>query len=130
VVIDLATLTGACVIALGKGIAAGLFCNDAELEKQLLKSAAATSEKLWAMPLWDDYKKVIKSDFADMKNTGGRYGGVGSSAIFLKEFTDYPWAHIDMAGMALADKDEGYHSAGGTGFGVRLLVCFLRNRSQ
>jgi len=79
------------------------------------------------MPLWDDYKSSIKSIMADMKNSGGRFGGVGTSAIFLKEFTDYPWAHIDIAGMMLADKDDGYSPAGGVGYGVRLLVDFLQN---
>jgi leucyl aminopeptidase len=79
------------------------------------------------MPLWDDYLKKIKSDVADMKNGGGRFGGVGASAIFLKEFTNYPWAHLDIAGMALTDKGAGYIPSGGTGFGVRLLVDFLRN---
>jgi leucyl aminopeptidase len=78
------------------------------------------------MPLWDDYLEAIKSDVADMKNSGGRFGGVGTSAVFLREFTDYPWAHLDIAGMALADKESGYQPSGATGFGVRLLAHFLR----
>ncbi|MFC2053204.1 leucyl aminopeptidase [Chloroflexota bacterium] len=127
VVIDLATLTGSCVIALGKGIAAGLFSNENILRDRLVSSSKATHEKIWPMPLWDDYKKKIKSEVADMKNGGGRYGGVGASAIFLKEFTNYPWAHLDIAGMALTDKESDYIPSGGTGFGVRLLVDFLRN---
>ena len=127
VVIDLATLTGSCVIALGKGIAAGLFSNENKLRDRLVSSSKATHERVWTMPLWDDYKKKIKSDVADMKNGGGRYGGVGASAIFLKEFTNYPWAHLDIAGMALTDKESDYIPSGGTGFGVRLLVDFLRN---
>lgn len=126
-VIDLATLTGACVVALGSGIAAGIFCNDDQLRDKLVASSSRTHERLWSMPLWDDYKQAIKSNVADMKNTGGRWGGVGTSAIFLKEFTDYPWAHLDIAGMALKDKEDGYNPAGGTGFGVRLLIDFLRN---
>jgi leucyl aminopeptidase len=128
-VIDLATLTGACVIALGEGVAAGLFCTDDWLRDRLVSSADATHERLWPMPLWDDYKEKIKSDVADLKNSGGRSGGVGTSAVFLKEFTEYPWAHIDIAGMALlAKKDESpYVPAGGSGYGVRLLVEFLRN---
>lgn len=125
-VIDLATLTGACVVALGEGIAAGLFCNDDRLRDRLLASGTATHERLWPLPLWDDYKKSIKTDVADMKNSGGRTGGVGTSAIFLKEFTDYPWAHLDIAGMALAGKESGYIPAGATGYGVRLLVELLR----
>jgi leucyl aminopeptidase len=92
-----------------------------------LKASQVTHERLWPLPLWDDYRKAIKSDVADMKNTGGRFGGVATSAVFLKEFTDYPWAHLDIAGMALSDKDQGYIPAGGTGFGVRLLVEFLQD---
>jgi leucyl aminopeptidase len=126
-VIDLATLTGSCVIALGKGIAAGLFSNEDKLRDRLVSSSKATYERTWPMPLWDDYKRKIKSDVADMKNSGGQYGGVGTSAIFLKEFTNYPWAHLDIAGMALTDKESGYITSGGTGFGVRLLVDFLRD---
>jgi leucyl aminopeptidase len=128
-VIDLATLTGACVTALGEGIAAGLFCTDDWLRERLVLSGENTHERLWPMPLWDDYKKKIKSNVADIKNSGGRFGGVGTSAIFLKEFTDYSWAHIDIAPMALLDKkDESpYIPAGGSGFGVRLLVEFLRD---
>jgi leucyl aminopeptidase len=125
-VIDLATLTGACVIALGEGVAAGLFCNDESLREKLVASGSAVHERVWPLPLWDDYKKSIKSDVADIKNSGGRSGGVGTSAIFLKEFTSYPWAHIDMAGMALSGKDDAYIPAGGTGYGVRLLIDFLR----
>jgi leucyl aminopeptidase len=126
-VIDLATLTGACVIALGDGIAAGLFTNDDLLRERMVESGNRTQERVWPMPLWDDYKKAIKSDVADMKNSGGRFGGVGTSAIFLKEFVDYSWAHLDIAGMALRSSEEGYQTVGGTGFGVRLLVDLLRN---
>jgi leucyl aminopeptidase len=128
-VVDLATLTGACVIALGEMVAAGIFCTDESLQQKLVASATTTHEILWPLPLWDDYKAKIKSLVADMLNSGGRYGGVGSSAIFLKEFTDYPWAHLDMAGMALITKkilETPYNSLGATGFGVRLLVDFLR----
>jgi leucyl aminopeptidase len=125
-VIDLATLTGACVVALGEGIAAGLFCNDDQLRDKLVASGAAVHERVWPLPLWADYKKSIKSDVADIKNSGGRSGGVGTSAIFLKEFISYPWAHIDMAGMALSAKDDAYIPVGGTGYGVRLLIDFLR----
>jgi len=128
-VVDLATLTGACVVALGEGIAAGVFCNDERLQGKLTASGEATRERLWPMPLWDEYKKSIRSEVADIKNSGGRYSGVGSSAIFLKEFVDFPWAHVDMASMALIERglDASYVPVGGTGFGVRLLVDFLRN---
>ncbi len=124
-VIDLATLTGASVIALG-GQAAGLFSTDDGLRDKMVKAGTAVHERVWPLPLWDDYKKAIKSDVADMKNAGGRFGGVGTSAIFLKEFTNYPWMHLDIAGVALSEKDNTYIPAGGTGFGVRLFVEFLR----
>ena len=126
-VIDLATLTGACVVALGAGIAAGLFSTEDQRRDKLLEAGQATHERLWPLPLWDDYRKSIKSDVADMKNSGGRMGGVATSAIFLKEFTDYPWAHLDIAGMAFSEKEKGFVPAGATGFGVRLLVQFLRD---
>ena len=128
-VIDLATLTGACVIALGEDMAAGLFSNDETAQARMVAAGEAAHERVWPLPLWDDYKEAIKSDVADMKNAGGRYKGVGTSAIFLKEFTDYPWMHLDIAGMALQDKEKGYIPAGGVGFGVRLLIEFLRNSS-
>ncbi len=128
-VVDLATLTGSCVIALGEWIAAGVFSTDDWLRDQLVQSGETTHERLWPLPLWDDYKVKIASIVADMANSGGRYGGVGSSARFLKEFTDYPWAHLDIAGMALITKiqETPYTPFGATGFGVRLLVDFLRN---
>lgn len=126
-VVDLATLTGACVIALGSNVAAGLFCNQEDLSEKLVRSGQRTHDRVWPLPLWDDYKKSIKSPVADMKNSGGRAGGVGTSAVFLQEFTDYPWAHLDIAGMALNEKAEGYLPVGGSGFGVRLLVDFLSN---
>jgi len=125
-VIDLATLTGACVIALGSGVAAGIFCNDDTLRDRLLSAADITNERLWPLPLYEDYRRTIQSDVADMKNSGGRFGGVGTSAVFLQEFTDYPWAHLDIAGMALSEKAKEYVPAGGTGFGVRLLVAYLQ----
>ena len=126
-VIDLATLTGACVVALGKNTVAGMFCNDSNLSGKLLRSGENTHERVWPMPLWDEYRKNIESSVADIKNSGGRNSGVGSSAIFLKEFIDYPWAHLDIAGMALSEKDEGYTPLGATGYGVRLLVDLLQN---
>ncbi len=130
VVIDLATLTGACVVALGAGVAAGLFCNDDGLRDRLLAAAEASHERIWPLPLYEDYRRTINSDVADMKNSGGRFGGVGTSAVFLREFTSYPWAHLDIAGMALADKASDLAPAGGTGFGVRLLVDYLRGLAE
>lgn len=126
-VIDLATLTGSSVVALGRGMAAALFSNDDSLRDQLMAAADASHERLWPMPLWDGYEEAIKSDVADMKNSGGRMGGVATSAIFLKQFTDYPWAHLDIAGMAFDEKDKGYLTTGATGYGVRLLLELLRS---
>ena len=126
-VIDLATLTGSCVVALGSGMAAGLFSTDDSLRDKLVAAGTAVHERVWPLPLWEDYKDAIKSDVADIKNSGGRMGGVATSAIFLKQFTDYNWAHLDIAGMALSDKSSAYTPRGGTGYGVRLLVEFLRH---
>lgn len=126
-VIDLATLTGAAVVALGENVAAGLFSTDDWLREQLVTAGATTHERVWPLPLWEDYREAIKSEIADMKNSGGRYGGVGASAMFLNGFTDYPWAHLDIAGVAANKKGNAYIPAGATGFGVRLLVEFLRN---
>jgi leucyl aminopeptidase len=130
-VIDLATLTGACVVALGMGMAAGLFSTTETLRDKLVAAGKNTQERLWPLPLWDDYQKAIESDVADMKNSGGRMGGVATSAIFLKQFVDFDnWAHLDIASMALTEKPHGYVTKGGTGFGVRLLVDFLQNWSE
>ena len=126
-VIDLATLTGACVVALGHGVAAGLFSTDDDLRDKLMKAGQKAHERLWPLPLWDDYLKSMDSNVADLKNSGGRMGGVGTSAAFLKEFTDYNWAHLDIAGMAMSEKDNAYIPRGATGFGVRLLVEFLQS---
>lgn len=131
-VIDLATLTGACVVALGSWVAAGLFCTDDWLRDGLVRSGKRMHELVWPMPLFDEYKKKIKSLVADMANSGGRNGGVGSSAIFLKEFIDYPWAHIDMAGMVLIEKalETPYTPFGATGYGLRLVTDFLLSRCK
>ncbi len=126
-VVDIATLTGACVVALGKA-AAGLFVTDDTLRAALMRAADVTNERVWELPLYPEYKKAIESDTADIKNTGGRAQGVGTSAIFLKEFVDYPaWAHIDMAGLMLNVEDNAYVPAkGASGFGARLLAEFTR----
>ena len=126
-VVDIATLTGACVVALG-AVAAGVFSTDDRLRDTLLASSEATAEKLWPLPLFPEYEKSIESQTADIKNTGGRGGGVGTSATFLKHFVDYPaWAHVDMAGMAIDAKEKPYApKKGATGFGVRLLAEFVQ----
>ena len=126
-VVDIATLTGACVTALG-AVAAGLFSTDDTLRDRLLSAADATAEKLWPLPLFAEYEKTIESDVADIKNSGGAATGVGASATFLKHFVDYPaWAHIDMAGLEFEAKDNPYMPGkGATGYGVRLLTEFVR----
>jgi leucyl aminopeptidase len=129
-VVDLATLTGACVVALGRGQAAGLFTSDDALSARLLAASEASGERIWRLPLYDEYLESLESLTADVKNSGGRYGGVGTSAIFLKQFAEgYPWAHLDIAGMSFEEgsKKPPILQTGGTGFGVRLLVQLLRD---
>lgn len=128
VMIDLATLTGACVVALGEAIA-GLFTRDAPLQAQLLAAAERTHERCWPMPLPEDYKELLKSSFADISNMpSAREGGAISAALFLSEFVGGTrWAHIDIAGPAYHKKETAYCGAGGTGFGVRLLLDWLTN---
>ncbi len=122
-IVDLATLTGACVIALGEEIA-GLWSNSDELANQLEQSSEACGELLWRMPLQKSYKEGLKSMLADIKNTGPRAGGSITAALFLNEFIKegIQWAHIDIAGTCWTDKDRDINPAGATGFGVRTLV--------
>jgi leucyl aminopeptidase len=125
-IMDLATLTGACVIALGEKIA-GVFSNDDELADSITASGEKTHERCWRMPLPDDYKELLKSDFADLNNvSGSRYGGAITAALFLSEFVEETrWAHIDIAGPAYHKKENAYCGPGGSGFGVRLLMDLL-----
>jgi len=124
-VIDLATLTGACIIALGNQ-AAAILGNDDKLIDKLLKAGQRSGERLWQLPLWTEYADQIKSDFADVKNTGGRPAGTITAATFLQKFADqYSWAHLDIAGMAWEDKGKAVIPRGGSGFGVRLLINYL-----
>ncbi len=128
-IIDLATLTGACVVALGPDIAA-IFTASDKLRNDLLASAKAQGEKLWPLPLEHDYWEMIKSDVADMKNSGGRWGGAITAALFLEEFVDkgIRWAHLDIAGPALTERDKPYRPAGGTGVMVRTLLRYLEEQ--
>lgn len=120
-VVDLATLTGAIIVALGNEYA-GLYSNDDKLATRLADAGKSVGEPLWRMPMGDAYDKLIKSDIADMKNTGGRDGGSISAAQFIKRFVgDVPWAHLDIAGMAWAKKDGPVTPKGASAFGVRLL---------
>jgi leucyl aminopeptidase len=129
-IIDLATLTGACVVALGPDIS-GLFTADEKLRDRLLAAGRRQGEKLWPLPLEDEYWEMIKSDVADMKNSGGRYGGAITAALFLREFVDkgISWAHVDIAGPALVESDKPCRPAGGTGVMVRTLLRYLEGLS-
>jgi leucyl aminopeptidase len=123
--INLATLTGACMVALGTQVA-GLFSNNQPLAGALLRGAEETGEKLWQLPLVKEYKDSIKSSVADMKNIGGAHGGAIIAALILQEFVaELPWAHLDIAGPAFAEGDNLICPKGGTGFGVRTLINFL-----
>jgi leucyl aminopeptidase len=125
-IVDIATLTGACKVALGPLIG-GLFASDDEAAELVGSAATAAGEKMWRLPLEVEYKPLIESDIADMKNTAGRWGGAITAGLILSEFVgDTPWVHLDIAGPARADKAEHYTSKGGTGFGVRTLVEIAR----
>jgi leucyl aminopeptidase len=123
--VDLATLTGACVVALGNDIA-GLWSPDDALAASIIAAAAQSGEKIWRMPMEERYFDSMKSPIADMKNTGARPGGAISAAIFLKQYVkDTPWAHIDVAGPVWTDKAHDYNGVGATGYGVRMLVDWV-----
>jgi len=121
--IDVATLTGACMIALGEEIA-GVMSNRSGLAQEILSAAKIAGEKLWELPLEKNYKQLLKSEIADLKNIGGKYGGTLTAGLFLQEFVgEVPWAHLDIAGPAFAEKPLNiYTKYGGTGFGVRTLL--------
>ena len=127
-IINLATLTGACVVALGKSIA-GLMGNNQAWVEQVLTAAKNSDERVWHLPLPSDYEKQFKSDVADMKNIGTAYGGALTAGLILQKFVgeNIPWAHLDIAGPAMAESDNGEINKGGTGFGVRLLVELISN---
>ena len=123
-IIDVATLTGACQIALGM-ITTGAFTNNQALVDKVIAAGNDVGEHVWQMPMFDDYKELIKSDIADIKNTGGRYGGAITAAKFLEEFVDKtPWVHLDLTG-PLSDKDKGYIVKGASGVPVRTLINFV-----
>lgn len=126
VVVDLATLTGACVVALGH-VATGMMGNDQHTMDRLRESGERTYERVWQLPMFDEYEKLIKSDIADVKNTGGRWAGAITAAMFLRKFIgNYKWVHLDIAGTAIMEEASGYIPKGGSGVGVRLLIDFLR----
>jgi len=126
-IIDIATLTGACGVALGAE-ASGMLGTDDGFKQRIRRAGETTGERVWEMPLWDEYYELIKSDIADMKNTGGRAGGVITAAALLSKFVQkYPWVHLDIAATAMTDKERPYTPKGATGIGVRLLTQFLRD---
>jgi leucyl aminopeptidase len=128
--VDVATLTGACVVALGEKVA-GVFSKDEALQSELVASGRRTHERCWPLPLVEDYKELLKSSYADISNMPStRYGAAISAALFLSEFVGRTrWAHVDIAGPAYHRKEDAYCGPGGTGFGVRLLLDWLANRA-
>jgi leucyl aminopeptidase len=129
-VIDAATLTGACVVALGHS-ASGVFGNDQALIDEVLAAGRSSGDTGWQLPLFDDYKELILTDAADIKNTGGRAAGAISAAMFLKEFAEtFPWVHLDIAGTAYSETDLGFIPKGPTGVPVSLFVDFVRGRAH
>ena len=130
-IVDLATLTGAMIVALGHEHG-GLFANDDDLAAQLLAAGTASGDTLWRFPLGDAYDKLIDSPIADMKNVGPRPGGSITAAQFIKRFVDegVRWAHLDIAGMVWAAKAGTLHDKGATGYGVRLLDRFVKDNFE
>jgi leucyl aminopeptidase len=128
-VVDCATLTGACAVALGDH-ASGLMGNDEDLVAELKTAGETTGERAWPLPLFGEYTEQIKGDTADIKNSGGRRGGALTAGAFLKEFADFPWAHLDVAGTAYGKKGNAYTTKGATGVPARLLIEFLLGRTR
>jgi leucyl aminopeptidase len=130
ILVDIATLTGACVVALGN-VAIGVLGNNEALVQELKDAGEESGERAWQLPLWEDYYDSIKSDVADVKNTGGRPGGTITAAAFLSKFIGKAvWAHLDIASTDWSDSEKAYISKGATGVGARLLIQFLRNRAR
>jgi len=124
-IIDIATLTGACCVALGK-VASGLLGNDSDLISTLKNKSEEVGEYLWEMPMFDEYFEDLKSEIADFKNAGSRYGGTSAAALFLKKFVkDTPWAHLDIAGTSIVTKSLREYTKGPTGVGVRTLINYV-----
>jgi leucyl aminopeptidase len=132
-VIDLATLTGASIIALGANVAA-MIGTDQNLKNRLMMFSEETGEKIWELPLWDEFHDQIKSHFADIKNIGGRPAGAITAAAFLSNFADVtPWVHLDIAGTAWTQEgtwEKSYNPKGATGFGIRTLAKFFIEESR
>ena len=129
-VIDIATLTGACIVALGQ-FAIGMLGTDDTLKGDLRKAGEGSGERVWELPLWDEYFEQLKSDVADMRNIGGRGAGTITAALFLKQFIgDYSWAHLDIASTDWSASERPYLPKGPTGIGTRLLIQFLLNKTD
>jgi leucyl aminopeptidase len=129
-IVDLATLTGACVVALGNHIA-GAFGNEDAVVWEVLEAARAAGEEMWRLPMLELQKDTLKSEVADLKNTGERWGGAINAALFLREFVgETPWVHLDIAGPSMSSKERGYFGKGATGIGVRTLVEMVRSRAK
>jgi leucyl aminopeptidase len=130
VIIDIATLTGACMVALGTH-KAGLMSNDEKLAKQLQQAAETSGENVWELPCGDEYAEDMKSKIADLINSGGRWGGACTAAAFLRQFTgEKKWAHLDIAGMDHLEKATEWSTGGASAFGVRLLTTYLVNLAE
>ncbi|MCJ7578700.1 MAG: leucyl aminopeptidase [candidate division Zixibacteria bacterium] len=126
-ILDIATLTSAIKIALGT-VCAGVFGNHEKLKSKMIQAGQKTGERVWELPLWDDYQEFIKSDLADIKNVGGKPGAAIIAARFLQNFVgNYPWVHVDIAGVDFSEKERPYIPKGAIGFGARLLLQFLRD---
>ncbi|MDP1880111.1 MAG: aminopeptidase, partial [Parachlamydiaceae bacterium] len=130
-ILDIATLTGAIEVALGPE-ASGIMSTNDELALSLIQAGQSTYERLWRMPLFEEYKEVLKSDIADIKSWNGRSGSSNVAATFLRAFVDesIPWAHLDIAGTAYVEKAKKYMPKYATGFGVRLIVEFLKQLTR
>jgi leucyl aminopeptidase len=129
VIIDAATLTGACMVALGDQIT-GVMGNDRALIRDIIAAGERAGEPAWELPLFRDYRPQIDSNVADVKNIGDRWGGAITAALFLAEFVgDVPWVHLDIAGPAFADRPGDYTPKGGTGVPVRLLVEYILSQA-
>jgi len=129
-VVDVATLTGACIIALGQH-ASAVLGNDPALVQALRAAGEQTGERLWELPLWAEYDQQIKSEVADVKNTGGRPAGTITAAAFLQRFAKgLRWAHLDIAGTAWIEQAQPYRPKGASGVGVRLLTAFLQGQAR
>ena len=129
--VDIATLTGACAVALGTQVA-GLFCDDDALAEHIRAAGAVGGENYWPLPLWKGYEDNLKSEVADICHMGPREGGAIHAALFLKHFVreGVRWAHLDIAGMDMFGKPRPLYPKGASGFGVRLINRFLRNLEQ